>query len=103
MQFGQQRGKIKNACWDRSHGQPPLPLDMDPPPPQNWDPPDMGPPRIGTPQTWDPPRIGTPPPLRIGTPLELGSPLDMGSPLELGPIPLELGTSGEDGKLMRKL
>ena len=38
---GQQTGNIKNACWDRSHGQ--------------GTPPDMGPLRIGT-----PPEMGFP-------------------------------------------
>ena len=45
---GQQTGNIKNACWDRSHGQGP--------------PPDMG----------TPPELGPPIPPELGPPLEFG-------------------------------
>ena len=58
MLLGQHRGKINNACWDRSHGVP-------------WTPPDMGPPRHGT---------GIPPDMELG-PLPLGH--GTGTPLLL--------------------
>ena len=59
MQLGHHRGKIKIACWNRSHG-------WDPPHPQ------LGPPSLAgtSPWNWDLPWKWDPP--RIGTPLELG-------------------------------
>ena len=56
MQLGHHRGKIKIACWDRSHG---------------WDPLLAGTPPAGTPLCWDPPWLGPPswdPPAGTGTP-----------------------------------
>ena len=104
LYFGQQRGNINNACWDRSHGQAP-PLEMGTPlgskPPRDGNPPEMEPSPEMEPLEMGSPGDGTP--RRWDTPLRWDPPWRWDHWRWDPPSPLEMGSSGEYGQMIRKL